>query len=315
MKPIRLSLVQGLCRILPPAIAYKFRNWIYSMYAARQHHKRYTITTLTGARVPCRVDDYAGYLFCTQGYAEWRNWAVALAVCSQGTTVVEVGAQYGLETTGFARITALRNSLLHTFEPLPSNLSELEHILSSNHYTNVVVHPNAVGASNTRLRFVPPPTTHTGIGHAFSETDTERESDVIEVDCVPLDSLLPDVTTVSLICVDVEGYEIPVLQGANRLIKRDKPVIIVEADRDNQERAGFSLKELLAEMQKQGYIVYRLNRFGLDLAEPENPRKRNWNWVGIHKDEPDSTRQKIVHYIRRCGMLPPLAGINPLVMR
>lgn len=319
MKPLRLTLVQGLCKVLPPAIAYKPRNWIYSMYAGQKHHDEYEITTLAGAQVKCRVDDYAGYLFCTQGYAEWRNWATALAICGPGDSMIEVGAQYGLETTGFARILARQNGQLHTFEPLPSNLITLKALLAANDCRNVSVHPAAASDSYGRLRFVTPPVTHSGIGHALSPADSPPEEgqadDIIEVESLPLDSLIPDLPRVRLICVDVEGYEIPVLRGAKQLVARDKPVIIVEADRDNQAKMGFSLNLLRDEMHDMGYNVYRLNRFGLDLADPQDPYKHNWNWLSIHKDEPESTRRRIAGLIRRCGMLPPLRGLNPLVIR
>lgn len=314
MKPFRLTLAQIICTMLPPAIAYKPRNWVYSMYAGQKHHSEYEITTLAGARVKCRVDDYAGYLFCTQRYAEWRNWATALAVCRQGDTMIEVGAQYGLETTGFARILQLLNGQVHTFEPLPSNLAMLKALLAANDCRNVSIHPAAAGDSRTKLRFVTPPATHSGIGHALSQTDDSQESDIIEVDCLPLDSLISNVSRVRMICIDVEGYEIPVLRGARQLVARDRPVIVVEADRSNQEQAGFSLGLLRDEMHSMGYEVYRLNRFGVDIVDPEDPKKRNWNWLGIHKTEPNNTRQHIVEMIRRCGMLPPLRGLNPLVI-
>ncbi len=312
-KPFRLTLAQLVCNLLPPVGAYKLRNLIYPVKMAENHHQRYPITTLTGATVNCPVDDYAGYLFCTQGYGEWRHWVIAMALCQTGDTLIEVGAQFGLETSGFARITAERNGQVYTFEPLPVNLDRLQTILSENNLNNVVVNPAALGERVETVQFVVPPVSHTGIGRVH--TGTETTDQLIDIDTVTLDSLTGQFERVPLIVMDVEGHEIPVLRGGKSFIATYKPAIIVEATEEGQEQGGYSLRALQSEMEEMGYTVYRINRFGLDLAEPDNPRKRNWNWIGIHNSEPDSTRRKIIQAIRRCGMLPPIAGINPLVMR
>ena len=312
-KPFRLTLAQLVCKIFPPIGAYKLRNLLYPLKTAMKHPQNYQIKTITGANVNCPVDDYAGYLFCTQGYGEWRHWVIALALCNLGDTLIEVGAQFGLETTGFAKIASQAQGNVYTFEPLPINLERLQAILNTNQINNVTVQSVALSERVEIVHFVVPPASHTGIGHVY--TGAEPADQFIEVKTTTLDTFVDKFERVPLIVIDVEGHEIPVLRGGKSFISKYKPAIIVEAAEEAQQQAGYSLKALRDEMQQMGYTVYRINRFGLDLAEPENPKKRNWNWIGLHQSEPDSKRQKIVHYIRRCGMLPTIAGINPLVMR
>jgi len=50
----------------------------------------------------------------------------------------------------------------------------------------------------------------------------------ISVDVVTLDSLLPDMPTVDLIKIDVEGHELQVLRGAADLISQHRPLVIFE---------------------------------------------------------------------------------------
>ncbi|MEE7479153.1 FkbM family methyltransferase [Methylobacterium hispanicum] len=64
------------------------------------------------------------------------------------------------------------------------------------------------------------------------------------VRCVPLDDLVPE--RVDLLKIDVEGGETDVIRGANRILREDKPLVILEAH--DSKRSG-----LLAQMAAFGY--------------------------------------------------------------
>jgi hypothetical protein len=60
-------------------------------------------------------------------------------------------------------------------------------------------------------------------------TPTRHET----VPCIRLDDLVPT-AAVGLIKIDVEGYELQVLEGSSDIIARSNPVLYVENDRVNQ---------------------------------------------------------------------------------
>ena len=43
-----------------------------------------------------------------------------------------------------------------------------------------------------------------------------------------LDTIIPETSKISIIHLDVEGYELEVLKGAKRIIEKDAPIIILE---------------------------------------------------------------------------------------
>lgn len=311
--PWRLKLAQTVCNTFPPVFAYLLRNRIFSVEMGQKDNRNYVIRTHTGKQVVVNDSDYAGYLFCTQGYGEWRNWLIGLCLCDPGDTIIEVGAQFGLETVDFAAAVGAEGKV-HTFEPLPQNVSKLTASIEANGIQNIVVHPRAVGDQLSKVRFAIPPQSHTGIGYVISEAETSNapSTETFEVDCVTLDSMMNQFDRVKLICIDVEGFEIPVIKGAKALIERHKPAIIVEAERDNQLRAGYSIQKLCDTLREFDYDVYAIDRFGLSPANPE--RRKNWNWVAIHSksDAPLETRRRIGRYIRFSGMMPRIAGLNLL---
>jgi len=57
------------------------------------------------------------------------------------------------------------------------------------------------------------------------------------VDADTLDNIVDEDKVVDWLKVDVEGHELPVLEGASRILERDRPVLQVELRSENQEMA------------------------------------------------------------------------------
>jgi hypothetical protein len=56
---------------------------------------------------------------------------------------------------------------------------------------------------------------------------------------------------------NVEGWEIPVLEGAKEVLMNDyAPVLIVEFTEQNAKNAGYSCKQLYELLQSYGYDLY-----------------------------------------------------------
>jgi hypothetical protein len=58
-----------------------------------------------------------------------------------------------------------------------------------------------------------------------------------------------------VIKIDAEGAEIPVLRGASNLLREKHPTLIVEVDKENQPRFGFTADSLLQELKDFGYSL------------------------------------------------------------
>lgn len=73
----------------------------------------------------------------------------------------------------------------------------------------------------------------------------------------PLDSIWHDGDIVDFIKIDVEGYEYFVVKGAEQLIKRDGPVIVVEQKKDvATKRYGIGDQDALRLLESWGYTIH-----------------------------------------------------------
>jgi FkbM family methyltransferase len=200
-------------------------------------------------------------------------------IVSAGSTCVDVGANLGIHTLAMSAATGPGG---HVFAIEPQAVA-LKHLtLNTAGCTNVSIVPAAAGktCAPKSVRMCPP--VHGNMGatsidfkgaHGFGEL----------LDVVTVDSLA-QTKPVSFIKIDVEGYEMQVLQGATTTIRNARPLMLVEIQERCLVQAGTSTAAVMRWLMGQGYVLYRIqcteprNTFWADhLCVPkEKDGERNW---------------------------------------
>lgn len=135
-------------------------------------------------------------------------------VPGENDVVLDIGAQHGDYAILCSKF--FHSKRVYSFEPLPGNVEIFKKNLQANNITNVDIFQTAVSSRNGLLKI-------------YCEGDMVKKNQTgleIEIEARTIDSL--DLDSCSLIKVDVEGFELDVLHGAIRLIKRCKPKFIIE---------------------------------------------------------------------------------------
>ena len=86
---------------------------------------------------------------------------------------------------------------------------------------------------------------------------------------ISIDSLA--LTDVDLIKLDVEGHEMPALQGARETIMRHRPIVVIEEKHDPERKATAYLQRLGMEVRaqlKRDYVFGWPRRDGIRYASP-----------------------------------------------
>ena len=111
---------------------------------------------------------------------------------------------------------------------------------------------------------------------------------------------------VDFIKIDVEGYELQVLKGAEKTIQEFTPVIFIEiADRiRGREYVNHNYRETLQWLQNRGYVIYKCAENG--MLKKVNPHSRSEHvamYLCLHKNAHNHIRKSIVFWVFRTRIL------------
>jgi FkbM family methyltransferase len=305
----RWKAAQLVCAPLPPIIAQRVRSWIFPWSTACRLACDFERRSITGSMFSSNTADFHGYPFSVHGYYEWRNLAIAAAVTKPGDCILEIGANVGTETIGFADIVG-KHGCVHAFEPFPPNVRQLKRVVAQNPRHQIVVHPVALSDRQGTIRFESPPPNSSGVGH-ICDADTSSADNIIEVECATLDGIREQLPAPAVIFLDTEGEEVRVLRGGMELIRRHAPHIVLEASPKLLKRAGTSLEELLALIRSLGYVPFEVTRVGLDLVKNDLATSAT-NWLCL-KSGAIECGSLVSRKLRRIAFSPPIMSLNPLV--
>ncbi len=175
----------------------------------------------------------------------------------RGTLVLDVGASLGLWTVDLGRRAEACGAKVWAIEPHPNNHRWLRGNVAINDLeSTVVIHETALGDAMGSVVMDIGEAGAAGGGGNAAVAISERPGAGVTVPVVTLDSI-PRSARVSVIKLDVEGYEIRVLRGAAKLIATDRPVIFGEFTKAWLEARGDDgLVALLDELRDAGYDAF-----------------------------------------------------------
>jgi|RhiMetdeSRZDD1v2_1073273.scaffolds.fasta_scaffold114728_4 FkbM family methyltransferase len=201
---------------------------------------------------------------------------------SQGV-FVDVGANTGQHSLFMSRYA----SQIHAFEPYEPVLRRFRRMVEINHIGNVVIHPVGLGNENSKKPFYKPPENNLGTG-SFVEGFKDDNSYLGELEIQIGDEALASarVTSVSIIKMDIEGYEKPALQGLRRTLTRNRPFVVFELTTDPTSSISVKSKEELKGLFPDGYQFFVIDEsLGLDSG-----RYRLVNFdENVHFDKSEQT--------------------------
>jgi len=178
-------------------------------------------------------DEYIGPCIA-RGY-EWDGWMREdlKKYYKDGTDILDIGANIGYNTLMFSDY-----GPVYAFEPLFHKVT-IMNVENNNLKNSVYVIPVALSDKNeNKSMYFPKAVKQTGLrnygGSSIQKTEGMDESSKTEIECRRLDDVYKGVT--SVIKIDVEGHELEVLKGAENIIKRYMPMLLIEIfDFENNE--------------------------------------------------------------------------------
>lgn len=218
-----------------------------------------------GVRLFIDLSDHAIGLNILRGQYEQDEIRFVRGLLKRGDCAIDVGGHIGFFTMQMAEAVGPEGRV-YAFEPLDANADLLERSIAENGFSGRVRFQRAAAgaASGTATLTFPVETLNSGGAYLLRDGSAPLSGNrKKEVPLVALDSLdLP--RPVRVIKMDVEGAEPQVMQGAARILKTDRPVILSELHPTQLERAsGITGDQFLARIAAFGYRAHAVEHDGI----------------------------------------------------
>lgn len=167
--------------------------------------------------------------------------------------IVDVGANVGLLSLEIAR---LAKGEIFCFEPNPFTFSKLVELVGLNDRKNDFKFIcAAVGEKSGFTDFYVSERDYLGV--MSSQVNTDPNAKLIKVPVVSLDDYFYDKSLkLDFLKIDVEGAELFVLKGAERILKKDTPMLLIEIHGPFLHRFGYTVSDLFEYLNGLGYKSY-----------------------------------------------------------
>ena len=204
-----------------------------------------------GIRYSLDISDYMQY--CIYFGVEIEPRETLYGLVKNGTTVIDVGTNIGETLLNFAKINP--DGLNIGFEPVPYLFEAASENIELNVFSNIGLENLALSDTVEELVF------NIANEHNSGGIYLSKPSKISEASCkvavTTLDKYVSanNIDRISLIKIDVEGFEIGVLRGAKETITNFKPDIFVEVDNSFLTRQNGSAAELVGLLESYEYHI------------------------------------------------------------
>lgn len=222
--------------------------------------------------------------FAFSAFEQWgkqhnAGFTASVESCRNKACVMDIGAHIGLVTMPMSQMIA-PNGIVYAFEPATANRRYLEYHLKKNRLNNVEVVPLLIGNVNQESTPFYEMNADTGMNSVVPVEKKGRFKPSMKQQ-ITLDTfcnerqIQPDVLK-----IDVEGFELEVLQGAKNTLMKHPTQIFLSVHPRHLKKLGHSTDKLCDFIHSIGYQISELdgtpvNTFSLSeyLVQPTNTWK------------------------------------------
>ena len=248
--------------VLPAPIFKLFRPML------RHSFWRKTFSSIGPRFVVCEAQDKRFYCDLKEGmgpgralikYGEHDPYVTFLIhqFLSESDVFIDIGANIGYYAVVASGIT---RAPIYAFEPEPFAYGLLQRNIELNQIKNVTAVDKAICEKDKKLKLYLNEFNH-GDHRCFESEDNKRSA--IEIDGITLDNYMrenSDTKNIKLIKIDVQGYELNVLQGMQQILQDNEDITVIsEYEPGLMLAAGYQPEVFIREFSKLDFNCYFLD--------------------------------------------------------
>ena len=208
-------------------------------------------------------------LIILNGNYEQNETFLLKQIVKEGWNILDIGANFGWYSLHFSKMVG-NNGNVYAFEPIKQTYDELKSNLSLNNATNVKTLKFALGNKEHKTNFGVP----FFDGGSAASSQHLGFSKKVKIPVFPLDKIFDqeDIKKVNLIKADIEGGELNLLLGAEKVLKKHKPNIFIEIVDMHCNRFGYKPKDIFNFLIKKNYEGFYIGNEHSDIKENFNKK-------------------------------------------
>lgn len=207
------------------------------------------------------------------GLHEFADMGYLLHFLREEDLFIDVGANVGSYSILACSAVGARGI---AFEPVPSTFNRLIENMRLNHLEERVTCLNkGVGVQPGNITFTSDTDT---TNHALA--DGEHCENVVDVEVTSLDTVLHSESP-ALVKIDVEGYESPVLEGAQEILRKQSIYSVIMELNGSGNRYGYDEAKILDMMSDHNFKTYSYNPMDRTLINLEGKNLNSGNTLFI----------------------------------
>ncbi|MFL6828511.1 MAG: FkbM family methyltransferase [Bradyrhizobium sp.] len=171
------------------------------------------------------------------------------------------------------------------FEPQPELARRLLSVCTAMKLSNVTVEGKAVYSHSGRRNLYVPTKDSPGASLIPNGSSGGEASTTVSVPVVSLDDYFCDNTRIALLKIDVEGAELHVLKGAERILRTSAPLIVFECE--NRHLTCGSVADTFSYLERLGYegrFICRKKILPISKFDASLHQRQSGEWFWKSKD-------------------------------
>lgn len=260
-----------------PQLAFRLRREIWKYFQERKQQVPLVVNWHLGLRLHVYLSNDLSKQLYVGGCFEPNEFAFLDNILAPGMTFIDAGANDGLFTLFAARRVGPTGQVW-AFEPSRREFTRLRRNVQSNVLGNVRTFQLALADTQGQAEMKIADDEHSGqntLGDFAYQIDLVRRE---RVATVRLEDLVRQeyLRQIDVIKLDVEGAELSVLTGASEILRKQRPLLLLEVNENALERQGASSLALVDFLRSHEYEVYGFDpRTGQPQSLPQTELSDN----------------------------------------
>ena len=192
-------------------------------------------------------------------------------------TVIDVGSNVGYFTISIAKYLDNTSKIL-SIEPSEQNIIRMKKVLKHRTIVQKIEIVKAGASDSNNVGYL-----KIDQKNPSNNQISSAKEGCIEIKLLTLDSICSGIGDIGLVKIDVQGYELKVLQGATKLIAEQLPILLIEIDYRISSLLALILWDFLTQ---HSYLIFLINEKKKILTRQElTSQKGYFDIFCIHKSK------------------------------